>query len=776
MFTRFQNRIVVAAAGVSVFALALSSTSLSGLQGQIDICDYLPKLKQCQDKKNSGSFTMPSTPQPPTSPVPPPQRPPANGSNMGQSGESGNGDISGVGGGDTNDGGSGLMDRGGGSTQSGCGNGVCENYYSCPVNAGRGVRAAERETEANCPRDCKPEGPVCGNGKCEAPRETSSTCPKDCRVGTVQAGNLYVTQDGIPAKIQLIVGGTEGSSALNLKFRADGIEDIRVLQMQITDASTDAPYDHLNLYSGESTTPFAKATVAACGNEIVPAHTLCADLSAANFVVKKNTEVRVAVKPVIKTDTGGAFSGTPVQLFLSTTYDKAVTAAGVTSNVNLLRNNGNTTTEGEVFTGTNSAGPNREIAGPKNATVLSKIISVTNANPDADGSIIPNGLSDIGQFKFVAAKQFNAENGVNKPTLSDMIFSVKSEYVEVGALKLINKMNGAAAVTCEAFNAEGQKMTMPVKGNFFAWCKDLPSFIDSAIEQGGEQTFVLQMNITNSATSREHDSTVQVMLENFAKSDFQSADFGLAASHLQWIDRDADTLGNGDTTSSVLRWTDLPTETVKSTLYKNGSGGGGGGGGGSGAVCGNGKCEAPDETSSNCSQDCRDEGPVCGNGRCEAPQENSSTCSRDCGSGTAMCPNDPDGGDPTQKATVNYKTDNCRQGIKNYVNEILCVGGDGKQVYESLTPCPLGKECVNGACTADGGPTTDPKCSDTDGGINIFVRGTAGRSTDVCNGNSGYEKQVYEAYCTATSPSFAIMPSIPCPEGYTCSSGACVRQ
>lgn len=176
----------------------------------------------------------------------------------------------------------------------------------------------------------------------------------------------------------------------------------------------------------------------------------------------------------------------------------------------------------------------------------------------------------------------------------------------------------------------------------------------------------------------------------------------------------------------------------------------------------------------------------CGNGLCDRPTENPETCPQDCksrnggdgnggGNKSAMCPSDPDGGDPTQKTSVSGKTDSCRDGIPNYVNEVVCIG-DGKRVYQNLMPCPLGKQCRDGACTADGGPKEDPKCSDSDGGVNIFVKGTAGSSTDTCNTNAGSENHVYEAYCTASAPSFPIMPSIPCPAGYICVDGACVTR
>lgn len=47
-------------------------------------------------------------------------------------------------------------------------------------------------------------------------------------------------------------------------------------------------------------------------------------------------------------------------------------------------------------------------------------------------------------------------------------------------------------------------------------------------------------------------------------------------------------------------------------------------------VCGDAKCEAPQETSANCSTDCGPPAPVCGNDKCEAPGETTVNCPVDC--------------------------------------------------------------------------------------------------------------------------------------------------
>lgn len=53
--------------------------------------------------------------------------------------------------------------------------------------------------------------------------------------------------------------------------------------------------------------------------------------------------------------------------------------------------------------------------------------------------------------------------------------------------------------------------------------------------------------------------------------------------------------------------------------------------------CGDAKCDAPDETSANCSSDCGAPAPVCGDSKCEAPDETSANCSADCGAPAPVC-------------------------------------------------------------------------------------------------------------------------------------------
>ncbi|MEK6968357.1 MAG: thrombospondin type 3 repeat-containing protein [Nanoarchaeota archaeon] len=85
----------------------------------------------------------------------------------------------------------------------------------------------------------------------------------------------------------------------------------------------------------------------------------------------------------------------------------------------------------------------------------------------------------------------------------------------------------------------------------------------------------------------------------------------------------------------------------------------------------------------------------------------------------------------------------------------------------SLESCPAGYYCSNGACIV--GPPPAPTCTDTDGGINVTVRGTASTpnqsQTDSCLSAS----MVTEYYCVNNE---VVSTTLNCDNG--CLNGACV--
>ena len=108
------------------------------------------------------------------------------------------------------------------------------------------------------------------------------------------------------------------------------------------------------------------------------------------LVVKEGSNVNVIVRPLMKKDVEGAVSGDefrvtidPGSVIDGSTGEGAIYARGVTSSNRYNGNDGDSIAEGEVFIGTNVAAPNVAIVGNLHKVVLSKIVSITNANPVA---------------------------------------------------------------------------------------------------------------------------------------------------------------------------------------------------------------------------------------------------------------------------------------------------------------------------------------------------------------------------------------------------------
>ncbi|NOS67332.1 MAG: DUF11 domain-containing protein [Candidatus Peribacteraceae bacterium] len=410
------------------------------------------------------------------------------------------------------------------------------------------------------------------NGSC-----TMSSC--DITVTTVASmlytlknqGSLYVTKDSTPTRNRQLLGGSLGEPILRLTFRAES-EDIDVTDLQVSSVNglTLRSVSKAELYKVGETTPFASATVGGCGTDIVPPETLCAQMDNGQLIVPKNVDVIVLVKLRMKLDDEGAVSGDPIQLLINSraiadnaTGEGAVRARGVASSNSLSANNGNATAEGEMFIGRSSpASTNMDIVGNDNVTVLSKITSITNANPDANGTNVPTGISDIGQFKFTASPNGNSKNGLNKVVLSGVIFNVQATNVAIAtsSLHFYNKATSGTTAPCTAMRANGSVINGTASGFFLAVCSSLNAAgVDTVINQGNDQTFVLQANITNSRISSFSISTLQVSLQNF--SDKTLTTLAANSSHFKWFDT--------DTVQTPFLWVEYPDTTVKSTSYQS---------------------------------------------------------------------------------------------------------------------------------------------------------------------------------------------------------------
>ncbi len=418
----------------------------------------------------------------------------------------------------------------------------------------------------------------------------------------VSQGDLYVTQDTTPIRNRQLLGGVLSDSILRLNFHAEN-EDVDVTSIQLNSSGSMATsVDRLDLFKEGSTTPFGSATIGGCGadrtrsvnaglgDNTSPTKAFCVKMQSRQLIIPRGSDVKVLVKPAVKTDVDGAVSGTGVQFYLvgdsasdNSSGSGAIRARGDQSSNTLSRNDYNSVAAGEIFIGINTAsansGVNRSIVGSRNFTVLSKIQTIANANPDANGTNVPTGVTDIGQFKISAAPNSNSKNGLNKVVLSGVVFNINATNVglNTSAFKFYNKANSTVTTTCTALNPTtgGSAVTSgstTASGSFVVYCAGLAntalSLVNATVDQGTDQTFVLQANVTNPKINNNATSTLQVSLLNFDSLANQVFGPGSTHSHFDWVDSDGTTVSAGHGTSSTFRWVEYPETTIKSTSYQ----------------------------------------------------------------------------------------------------------------------------------------------------------------------------------------------------------------
>ena len=380
----------------------------------------------------------------------------------------------------------------------------------------------------------------------------------------VSQGDLFVTKSSTPLRERQLLGGTLGESVLNLTFRAQN-ENIDVTLITILNGGGVSGLDRFELFRAGETTPFATATVGGCGAGY-GANAFCARMQNRQFVVPEGQNVNVLVRPRIKTDTDGAVSGQIVDAqIVDLIGADDIAARGDASSNNLLPNDADALAEGEVFLGRDTAGSNLSILGKVNDIVLSKVVAIANANPDANGTAIPTGTNrTFAVFKLTAAANNNLKNGINKFTLSGIILNVNATNVAMDStgFRFYNRADSTTKAFCKPINAAGTALTGTVTGTFFVLCPALQGAgVNTEIGSGTDETFALEGAITNAKISSTQSSLLQGSLQNF--SDRALSGFSPAGSHVLWIDKDATFPQNS------FRWIEFLETTVNSTAYQD---------------------------------------------------------------------------------------------------------------------------------------------------------------------------------------------------------------
>lgn len=389
-------------------------------------------------------------------------------------------------------------------------------------------------------------------------------------------GSLFVTADSTPTPSRQLLGGALGDPVLRLDLRAQD-EDVEVTYLQFSGLGDGvSSVDRLELFKEGQSTPFAIATPGGCypaqatsriNGETV--HAFCARMFSFQLQIANNQKNQVIVRPRMKSDLEGAVSGGDVRFFIAGAPVQvegvergAVHARGIISNNELVMNDGDDSATGEIFIGANTPGANRDIAGNTHQVVLSKIVSIVNASPDANGGNVPLGVLPVGQFRFSAGVNTNALNGLNDVRLHSMIFTVSSSGVsfEQNSFVLYNKADASQKASCIPVHPNNTTITAdPLTGTFLVACNGFEATqVHTTFGAGATMTLVLEANIRDATT----EAALQVSLRNF--NNRGSTAYGPAASHVLWEDRDT-----GATTPFF--WFNHPDGTVNGPQYRNGA-------------------------------------------------------------------------------------------------------------------------------------------------------------------------------------------------------------
>lgn len=372
-------------------------------------------------------------------------------------------------------------------------------------------------------------------------------------------GDLFVTKSLMPVPSRQLLGGALSDPVLVIEVtgRNEPI-DVTKLAFQSLGGYANS-VDRLELHKAGAATPFAIATLAGTGVDPIPAGSsvFTANMQSRQLVVPEGETLTILVRARIKSDAQGGISGEQVQFQLL-----RVEARGSDSSNNLLPNDGDALREGEVFIGTNAPGLNTPVVSPKHIVVMSKITSVVNADPNADGTAVPIGTAPIGQFKFTAASNTNVLNGLNGVGIQALMFTMNVSNVsfDANAMFIYNKADSSSKMAGVVYDSAFRQVQGNVVGNgtyYIVFDTLRASTVNTLVQSGTSQTLVVQGKINGSGSG----SSLQLSLESFSNPVVDNFNWDLG--HIAMFDEDA---SNG-----YIRFFgfDYPETVVRSTKYRS---------------------------------------------------------------------------------------------------------------------------------------------------------------------------------------------------------------
>ncbi len=345
-----------------------------------------------------------------------------------------------------------------------------------------------------------------------------------------ESGVIEVSAGSMSIRSRQVLGGTLSAPLLTMDFRAS-YERMDVTYVGINVQGEGRSIDRIELFRAGETTPFAIATVFGAQ----PGDDFGAVMNSGNLLVPEDQMVNVIARARVKADTEGGMGGDAFSLSVD-----AVMARGDTS-ANAIE---------PEFLG--------DIRSPEHTVVMSRIAVIANANPAPNGTPVSLGTADIGQFRVAAANHGNFRNGLNDVVLDTLTFEVDAQNVELDSsgFRFFNKADATSqSAVFRLERMDGTPIADPVvTGQFRVIFTSLPNtVVQTAIDQGASETFVLQVRTMNAQV-------------NPSVRSYLRAGLSLRPGDFWWIDQESAGMGLG---GYVYDWIDYPESVIYSTMYMN---------------------------------------------------------------------------------------------------------------------------------------------------------------------------------------------------------------
>ncbi len=291
-------------------------------------------------------------------------------------------------------------------------------------------------------------------------------------------GQLIVVPDSVPVPFRDLLAGGAPEVILRVELQSN-FEQSAPNYIGIDITGDSSSIDRLELFRPGETVAFAIASrVGALLGDTFGAH-----LNSRQLLVSKGGQQDVLVMARIKPDTAG---GGPSGSLFSAAVDRVMAIGDFSS---------------RIYDGQFAVGP---VASLVHRVVLSKITSITNANPDTNGTNVPTGVTPFFQMKMTGAFNVNTNNAPNRSLLRQVPVEVDATNVAMDAagFVLYNKADSSWVsrnYRLERLDGSLLPNTGTVTGMFRVVFFDLAnSGVNTEIENGSYQTFVVGGNITNS--------------------------------------------------------------------------------------------------------------------------------------------------------------------------------------------------------------------------------------------------------------------------------------